>query len=178
MLWKVWEEPYNQPPPPTHTHTPVPTSVITSPSCCGIRTFNFNLSLGEGAAGHAERLADVLALVLLADRLDDERAVVGDGEATMILAREHEDLTGLLVPEDGGRGVARHLAAQRHSPPHPHDLILGGHQERWVGWGHGRRKQPVTKHSYVNRQQYVARQADRVLSVGTLLTGNLDEAAT
>ena len=53
----------------------------------------------------------------------------------MVLAREHEDLRGLFVPEDCGRRVSGDLTSERHGAPHSHHLVLRGHQERGVGCG-------------------------------------------
>ena len=56
------------------------------------RTFDCNPGLRECCSRHIQRLADVLALVLFAHRLDDQRSVIRDGEATVVLTRKHQNL--------------------------------------------------------------------------------------
>ena len=55
-------------------------------------TFHCNPGFRECSSRHIQRLADVLALVLLTHRLDDQRSVIRDGETTVILTRKHQNL--------------------------------------------------------------------------------------
>ncbi len=95
-------------------------------------TLDGDPGLGERGSRHVERLTHVLALVLLAHGLNYKGPVVGHGEATVVLPREHEDLPRVLVPEDVGRRVAVHRAAQRHGAPDAHHLVRRRHEELGV----------------------------------------------